>query len=233
MNEQYFSYGEKEIEYLKRKDRKLAAVIDQLGHPQRRVIPDLFQAIVNSILGQQVSTKAADTIWDRFLAMFSPVTPEHMLAVSREKLQQCGTTFRKIDYIQGIAGEIASGQLDLEEIAHLPDEEFCETLSRLPGIGRWTAEMLLIHCLQRPDVLSYGDLAILRGLRMVYRHRKITREQFRRYQKRYSPYGSVASIYLWAVSAGTIPGLTDPGETGKKEKRKASRKIRDKASSEK
>lgn len=231
MTQQYFSYGSREIEYLKRKDRKLAAVIDQLGHPQRRVIPDLFQAIVNSILGQQVSTKAADTIWDRFLAMFSPVTPEHLLTIPKEKLQQCGTTFRKIDYIQGIAGEIASGQLDLEEIARLPDEEFCEALSRLPGIGRWTAEMLLIHCLQRPDVLSYGDLAILRGLRMVYRHRKITKEQFRRYQKRYSPCGSVASIYLWAVSAGTIPELTDPAEPRKKRNRKTSRKTKEKASS--
>ena len=98
----------------------------------------------------------------------------------------------------------------------MPDNLFCQTLCQLPGIGRWTAEMLLIRCLERTDVLSYGDLAILRGLRMIYRHRNITKDLFCRYQKRYSPYGTVASIYIWAVSAGAVPGLTDPAEAVKK-----------------
>ena len=98
----------------------------------------------------------------------------------------------------------------------MPDNLFCQTLCQLPGIGQWTAEMLLIHCLERTDVLNYGDLAILRGLRMIYRHRNITKDLFCRYQKRYSPYGTVASIYIWAVSAGAVPGLTDPAEAVKK-----------------
>ncbi|NME29402.1 hypothetical protein ACG98G_01035 [Megasphaera hexanoica] len=89
----------------------------------------------------------------------------------------------------------------------MPDNLFCQTLCQLPGIGRWMAEMLLIHCLERTAVMSYGDLAILRGLRMIYRHRNITKDLFCRYQKRYSPYGTVASIYIWAVSAGPFPGL--------------------------
>ena len=85
-------------------------------------------------------------------------------------------------------------------------------LSALKGIGVWTAEMILLFCLERPDVLSFGDLAIQRGLRMVYRHREITRAQFERYRRRYSPYGSVASLYLWAVSGGALPGVADPAE---------------------
>lgn len=216
MADRYFSYGERELAYLRKKDKKLAAVIDQLGYVRRPVIPDLFQALVNAILGQQISSKAADTVWQRFQDVCSPVTPEHVLCFSKEDLQACGTTFRKIGYIQDISHEFMSGRLQTEIVSAMPDNLFCQTLCQLPGIGQWTAEMLLIHCLERPDVLSYGDLAILRGLRMIYRHRNITKDQFRQYQKRYSPYGTVASIYLWAVSAGAIPGLTDPAETVKK-----------------
>ena len=97
----------------------------------------------------------------------------------------------------------------------MPDNLFCQTLCQLPGIGRWMAEMLLIHCLERTAVMSYGDLAILRGLRMIYRHRNITKDLFCRYQKRDSPYGTVASIYLGRFCRA-VPGLTDPAEAVKK-----------------
>ena len=83
-------------------------------------------------------------------------------------------------------------------------------LCSLRGVGVWTAEMILLFCLQRPDILSYDDLAIRRGLRMVYRHREIDRERFEKYRRRYSPCGSVASLYLWAAACGAVPGLTDP-----------------------
>ncbi len=216
MNE-YFPYGEKEIAYLKKKDKKLGAIIELLGHPERPVIPDLFSGIINSILSQQISTKAADTVWERFKETFSPITPEHLEEIPDETMQACGTTFRKVTYIKNISHLAADGKISMEDLAALPDDAFCTELAKLPGIGKWTAEMLLIHSLLRPDVLSYGDLAILRGLRMVYRHRTITKEQFERYRRRYSPYGTTASIYLWRVSAGVIPDLTDPAaRTAKK-----------------
>lgn len=172
----YFPYGKKEIEYLKKKDKKLGAIIDILGHPERPVIPDLFAGIVNAILSQQISTKAADTIWHRFKEAFSPVTPEHLLEIPDEAMQKCGSTFRKVTYIKNISRLAADGEISIEELSALPDEEFCIELTKLPGIGTWTAEMLLIHSLLRPNVLSYGDLAILRGLRMVYRHRTIRKD---------------------------------------------------------
>ena len=105
----------------------------------------------------------------------------------------------------------------------MTDEEVCNRLSSLDGIGVWTAEMLMLHSLQRPDILSFGDLAVQRGLRMLYHHRKITRELFEKYRRRYSPYGSVACIYLWAVSAGAVDGLKDYApqrNTGNGRKRK-------------
>lgn len=127
-----------------------------------------------------------------------------------ETMQKCGTTFRKIRYIHNIARLIVEGKVNLDELTALPDEKFCKELIKLPGIGKWTAEILLIHSLLRPDVLSYDDIAIRRGMRMVYRHQEISKEQFERYRRRYSPYGTIASIYLWCVAGGAIPGLTDP-----------------------
>lgn len=91
----------------------------------------------------------------------------------------------------------------------MSDEEAIRALSSLKGIGVWTAEMILLFCLQRPDVLSYGDLAIQRGLRMVYHHLEITHTLFERYRRRFSPCGSVASLYLWAVAGGAIPEMKD------------------------
>jgi DNA-3-methyladenine glycosylase II len=91
----------------------------------------------------------------------------------------------------------------------MSDEEVCAKLSELNGIGIWTAEMLMIFSMQRPNVLSYGDLAILRGMRMVYHRRKIDKVQFNKYWKRYTPYASVASLYLWAVAGGAIDGMKD------------------------
>lgn len=88
----------------------------------------------------------------------------------------------------------------------MDDAEAIAALSSLEGVGVWTAEMLLLFCLGRPDILSYGDLAIHRGMRMVYHHRKVTREMFERYRRRYSLYGSVASLYLWAISSMNVPG---------------------------
>ena len=100
-------------------------------------------------------------------------------------------------------------------MAALEDAEVCRRLSALRGIGVWTAEMLLLFSLQRPDILSYDDLAIRRGLRMLYRHKEMPRERFERYRRRFSPYGSLASLYLWAIAGGALPQLDDPAERGK------------------
>ena len=89
----------------------------------------------------------------------------------------------------------------------MSDAEVCRELTKLKGVGPWTAEMMLIFSLQRPDVVSYGDLAIQRGMRMLYRHRQLTPELFERYRRRYSPYGTVASLYLWATAGGAMPEL--------------------------
>ncbi len=211
-----FPYGEKEITHLKQADKRLAGVIDQIGKIERTTIPDLFAALTHSIVGQQISTKAHQTIWDRLQSELGEITPAAIAALPLEKLQKSGITFKKAEYIQSAARKILSGELDLDALRSMPDQAVCTALSSLDGVGTWTAEMLMIFSMQRPDVLSYGDLAIQRGLRMVYRHRKIDKALFAKYQKRYSPYASVAGLYLWAVAGGAVEGMKDHAPKPKK-----------------
>lgn len=205
----FFQYGEKEIEYLKQKDKKLAAVIDRIGKIERAVDTDLFSAVVHHIVGQQISTKAQATIWQRMNDVLGVVNAENILSADVEGLQAFGMTFRKAEYISDFARKVKSGEFDLDAIWKKSDDEVIAELSALKGIGVWTAEMILLFCMQRPDVFSFGDLAILRGMRMVYHHRKIDRKLFEKYRRRLSPYCSVASLYFWAVAGGAIPEMKD------------------------
>lgn len=204
-----FIYGEKETEYLKSKDKRLAEVIDAVGHIDREVDTDLYSALVHHIIGQQISTKAQTTIWQRMRDSYGEVTPETIGRADLKQLQSFGMTFRKAEYIKDLSEKILRGEFDLAAVEQMPDEEAIAALSSLKGVGVWTAEMILLFCLQRPDILSYGDLAILRGMRMVYHHRKIDKKLFEKYRRRLSPYCSVASLYFWAVAGGAVEGMKD------------------------
>lgn len=202
--------GEKELAYLKSKDKKLGAVIETLGALQCPVHDDVFSAVVHHILGQQISMKAQEAVWRRLSAKIASVDAAHLLALGRDKLQAVGTSFRKADYILDFADKVARGSFNIAALETMPDTEVIAALSTLKGVGAWTAEMLLIFTFRRPDVLSFGDLGIQRGLRMLYRHKEIDRKKFDRYKKRYSPCASTASHYLWAIAGGAVEGLTDP-----------------------
>ncbi len=206
---EHFQYEEKEIEHLKRVDKRLAAVIDKVGIVRRAVIPDLFTALVHSIIGQQISAKAHQTVWERIRKELEEISPAVIDRLPLEKLQQFGITFKKAAYIKSAARKVITGEFDISSLHSLPDKEVCAKLSELDGIGVWTAEMLMLFSMQRPNILSYGDLAILRGLRMVYHHREIDKERFNKYRKRYTPHASVASLYLWAVAGGAVDGMKD------------------------
>lgn len=156
----YFQYGEAETAYLSARDERMAAVIAQAGHIEREVDTDLFSAVVHHIVGQQISTKAQATIWKRMRDEFGVVDAAAVLGAGVEKLQSFGMTFRKAEYITDFARKIESGEFDLEGIRQRPDDEAIRELSGLKGVGVWTAEMILLFCMQRPNVFSYDDLAI-------------------------------------------------------------------------
>ena len=133
--------------------------------------------------------------------------------------------------VEGAAQAVAGGRLDMAALREMDDAAVCAALVSLRGVGLWTAEMLLLFSLQRQDVFSFDDLAIQRGLRMLYRHKLIDRARFERYRRRFSPYGSVASLYLWAVAGGALPELSDPaaetrGRGGAEARRRGGKKAR-------
>ena len=167
---------------------------------ERQVIPDLFKALVHSVVAQQISRKAADTVWGRLCARLLDITPRTVASTDVADIQKCGLSMRKAGYIKGISDAAIRGDLDLLELKEMSDDGVIEKLSSLPGIGVWTAEMLLIFSLCRPDVVSWGDLAIRRGMLNLYGLKELSKKQFDRFRKRYSPCGSVASLYLWALS---------------------------------
>lgn len=200
----HFQYGQAEIDYLKAKDKKLARIIDKIGFIKREINPNLFLAIMQNIISQQISSKAAHTIWMRFINTYADkngkITPKIISNANIDELAKLGISTRKANFIKEFAESINKNKFDLEKIKNLSDDEAIKELSSLKGIGVWTAEMLLLFSLQRKDIFSYGDLAILKGLKILYGHKEINKDRFLRYKKRFSPYGSIASFYIWEIS---------------------------------
>lgn len=213
---EYFTYGEKEISHLKARDPVLGQAIDRIGMIKREVHTELFAALVNSIVGQQISTKAQVTVWNRMKEGLVEVTPQKVGQCTKEELQSFGISFRKAEYIKTAAERVLNGSLDLRGLSEAEDEQVKQELTKLPGVGVWTAEMLMTFSMQRPDIVSYSDLATQRGMRMLYHHRAITPKLFQKYARRYSPCGTVASLYLWAVAGGAIPEMKDYAPKKKK-----------------
>jgi len=154
-----------------------------------------FETLAGSIIGQQLSVKAADTIQGRVLAAIGgAMTPDAILAPEPEALRACGLSNAKVKYIRALAERVVAGAMDFDAMTVEPDNEVViKQLTELPGIGRWTAEMFLIFGLKRPDVLSLGDVGLQRAVRLLYGEG----ETLASVGDRWQPYRSVASWYLW------------------------------------
>ncbi|WP_372639809.1 DNA-3-methyladenine glycosylase [Ancylomarina sp.] len=196
----YYKYGKEEINYLKSKCEKLAAAIDRIGMINRGIILNPFQALISSIISQQISTKAAATVKIRLNNLIGELTAENILGVSHEEIQACGMSNRKVNYIRSTAETAQSGVIDFDKLHELSNEEIIVKLTALNGIGIWTAEMLLIFSLTRPDIISYGDLAIRNGIMNLYNLDSLSKKDFEVYRQRFSPHNSVASLYFWALA---------------------------------
>jgi len=161
---------------------------------------DHFTAIVRAITGQQLSTKAASTIFARLVALMpgGQVTPEGLAAVSDEQLRAVGMSRQKIAYFRDLAAKVMSGEVPLDLLDAMSDDEVITSLTRIKGIGRWSAEMFLMFRLHRPDVLPVDDLGIVNAVKNVYGLRKRpTADRIRKLGEAWKPYRSVASWYLW------------------------------------
>lgn len=204
IEEKYFEYGDEEINHLCKVDEQLAYAISKIGKIYRAIEPEIFASLVRSIVGQQISTKAQKTIWNRMLEGIGGITPDSIDKIKIDELQKFGISFRKADYIKDLAARVSSGQFKIDELNDLSDEELIAKLTELKGVGVWTAEMLMIFSMMRPNVISYGDLAIRRGMCRLYGYDSLDKETFEKHRKKYAPYASVASLYIWAVSSGAL-----------------------------
>ena len=165
---------------------------------------DLFYALVQSIVSQQLSVRVAAVILKRVEQLLGTVSAENLLSTETEALRGCGLSGRKIEYLRGIADAALSGTIAFDTLAERSDSEVIAEQVKLKGVGVWTAEMLLIFALGRPDILSFKDLGIRRGIMMLNHLDSLTESEFEAYRKRYSPYGTLASLYLWRIKDGGL-----------------------------
>ncbi len=180
----------------------MAGLIAQIElRPRRGKKGSRFQALVQSILSQQLSTKVADVIIARFINLYKPKkfpTPTDVLKTKDEKLRALGISYSKISYIKNLAEHIENKKLKLNTVHKLENEALIEHLVQVKGIGRWTAEMFMMFMLERPDVFSHGDLGLKNAIIRLYKLKDPTPQKIERIAKKWSPYKTLASRYLWA-----------------------------------
>jgi len=157
-----------------------------------------FMTLARAIVGQQISVRAAQSVWDRFLAAAPEATPHQVLALDHARLRACGLSARKAEYIADLARHFADGTVHVQRWPEMDDEAVIAELVQVRGIGRWTAEMFLIFNLLRPDVFPIDDLGLQKAIRRAYfRGRKVSLARMRRLAATWAPWRSVASWYLW------------------------------------
>jgi DNA-3-methyladenine glycosylase II len=193
------------IEYLRAADETLAQLIDERGPldqeaRQRGRPTDSYGTLLRSIVGQQLSTKAARSIYGRLIDLFGgrAPTPQELLDADPEVVRAVGLSRAKVKYVRSLAEHVLSGELELERLPELGDEEVMREVTAVKGLGEWTAHMFLIFHLGRPDVLPVGDLGIRRAVERAYGFEELpAAEELERLGERWAPYRSLAALYLW------------------------------------
>ena len=192
--------GRDAVLHLSSADERLGKIITTVGSYTIETGGDPFQSLVSSIMYQQLAGAAADAIHARFLKLYDGrfPSPAILAATPDAQLRAVGLSVRKAEYMKGLAAVVAGGTLDLASLAAMEDEQVVEQLTTVRGIGRWTAEMFLIFCLGRPDVLPVGDLGLQRAVQKAYSLRKLpAQERIVKIARPWRPYRSVATWYLW------------------------------------
>jgi DNA-3-methyladenine glycosylase II len=191
---------------LRKGDPVMASLIERYGDPdgvlarRGRRPGDAYGALVRSIVGQQLSSKAARSIYERLIALFDgrTPTPRELLDMDPEEIRGVGLSRAKVAFLRDLAEHIEDGELDLEALPELPDDEVLEQLTRVKGLGPWTVDMFLMFHLGRPDVLPVGDQGIRRAVQIAYGLEEVpTAEELERIAEPWRPHRTLACLYLW------------------------------------
>ena len=185
--------------HLARRDRVMRKLIPQFGDGRLQSPGDAFTTLARSIVGQQISVKAAQSVWDRFAALSprspSRLTPAAVLGLDPLAMRSAGLSARKVEYLRDLAQHFASGSVHVRQWQQMDDEAIIEELIAIRGIGRWTAEMFLMFNLLRPDVFPLDDLGLQKALRLSYRKKSL--KSMKALGETWRPWRSVATWYLW------------------------------------
>jgi DNA-3-methyladenine glycosylase II len=195
-------YWDDACRHLSKRDRVMRKLIPQFGEGRLQSRGDAFTTLARSIVGQQISVKAAQSVWDRFAAlMIEPNThlaPTAVLSLETATMRGAGLSARKIEYLCDLAAHFESGVVHVDQWQQMDDEVIIEELVAIRGIGRWTAEMFLIFHLMRPNVLPLDDLGLLKGISVNYfSGEPVSRAEVREVGDAWAPFRSVATWYIW------------------------------------
>ncbi len=192
------AYWAAACEHLECKDRVMKRLIPQFGGASLQSRGDPFATLARSVVGQQISVKAAQTVWDRFAKLPTQMTPEQVLRLKIEDMRAAGLSARKVEYIVDLALHFDQGALHVDSWAGMDDEAIITELVAIRGIGRWTAEMFLIFHLMRPNVLPLDDVGLINGISKCYfSGETVSRSDAREVALAWAPYRTVATWYIW------------------------------------
>ena len=191
-------YWGEACKHLMKKDRVMKRLIPQFGEASLQSRGDAFVTLARSIVGQQVSVKAAQTVWDRFALLPRKITPANVLKLKVDDMRAAGLSARKVEYIVDLALHFDNGALHVKKWSEMTDDAIIEELVAIRGIGRWTAEMFLMFHLMRPNVLPLDDVGLINGIsRNYFSGEAVSRSEAREVAAAWAPYCSVATWYIW------------------------------------
>ncbi len=191
-------YWEEACRHLMKKDRVMKRLIPQFGDACLQSRGDAFTTLARSIVGQQISVKAAQAVWDRFAKLQRRMTPSAVLKLKVDDMRAAGLSARKIEYLVDLALHFDSGAIHVSQWSEMDDEAIIAELVAIRGIGRWTAEMFLIFHLMRPNVLPLDDVGLIGGISKSYfSGDPVSRSDAREVAEAWQPYCSVATWYIW------------------------------------
>ena len=194
------------LRHLSHADKRIEKLIDKFGPPNFNLMNNYYESLIQSIVYQQLSGKAASIIYERFLDLFVfdiYPKPKDVLEVSIETLRSSGLSYQKVNYIRDLSEKWQDGTMNLTDIDSMTDEEISSELIKVKGIGQWTADMFLMFTLGRPDVFPFGDLGIQKGVMIITNMNRLpTQKEMERKTKKWQPYRTVAAWYLWKLVDG-------------------------------
>lgn len=191
-------YWEDACKHLMKKDRVMKRLIPQFGQACLQSRGDAFATLARSVVGQQISVKAAQTVWDRFAKLPRQMTPAQVLRLKIDDMRAAGLSARKVEYLVDLALHFDSGKVHVEDWTAMDDEAIIDELVAIRGIGRWTAEMFLIFHLMRPNVLPLDDVGLINGISKSYFSGEVvSRSEAREVALAWAPYRTVATWYIW------------------------------------